>query len=271
MWALSMLNVDRKLLLITADDFGMCHSINTGILRAMTDGVATSTTLMAPCPWIGEAVRFAKKHKLPCGVHFTLTCEWDRLRWRPLTGGQSLREKHGFFPQTIDEVAAAVTDDDAIAELTEQIRVLRAMGIQPTHADIHMLSSDDRRPSALRLMGIMRHVATVEGLPMPRERDASARYLYLDYKAMLTGKSTDEIWALLEGWNEAGIYHLFCHPAEPSAELDNLCTPTGDSGTPWANTFRIADLAFLTDPATRQRLADLGFELVGVRGVLGLR
>jgi hypothetical protein len=265
-----MLHADRKLLLITGDDFGMCHSINAGVLRAMTAGVVTSASLMVPCPWIGEAVRFAKQHKLPCGVHFTLTCEWDRLRWRPLTGGQSLREKHGFFPQKIDEVAAAVTDDDAIAELTEQVRVLRAMGMQPTHADVHMLSSDDRRPSALRLMGIMKHVATLEGLPMPRERDASSRYVYIDRDAMITGRTPDEIWSILESWTEPGMYHLFSHPAEGSEELDHLCTPTGDSGIPWANTYRTADLAFLTNPATKQRLADLGFEPVGVRDVLGM-
>jgi hypothetical protein len=258
-----------KRLLITCDDFGMCHSVNTGILRAMTEGVATSTTLMAPCPWIGEAVRFAKEHKLPCGIHFTLTCEWDRLRWRPLTSGVSLREKHGFLPQTINQVADKATDDDIMLELIDQVRVLRSMGIDPTHADVHMLSSDDRRASALRLMNIMQRIALMEHLPMPRERDASSRYVYVDQQFMISGKSPAEIWAKLESWTEPGVYHLFGHAGEASEELDNLCTPTDGIGSPWAATYRINDLAFLTDPATRSRLEELGFTLAGVREIFG--
>lgn len=263
--------MDSKRLLITSDDFGMCHSINTGILRAMTDGVVTATTLMAPCPWVGEAVRFAKEHKLPCGVHFTLTCEWDRLRWRPLTAGTSLREKHGFFPQTINEVADKATDDDIMLELIEQVRVLRAMGVDLTHADVHMLSSDDRRPSALRLTNIMRRIAAMEHLTMPRERDASSRYVYVDQQMMISSKSPAEIWEKLESWTEPGVYHLFCHAGEASDELNNLCTPTDGRQSAWASTYRINDLAFLTDPATRERIKSLGFELVGVRDLFGGR
>ena len=262
--------MDGKRLLITADDFGMCHAINDGIVRSMTDGVVTASNLMPPCPWIGEAVRLAKQYKLPCGVHFTLTSEWDRLRWRPLTVAASLREKYGFFPQTIEELETTADDDDVVIELTEQVRLLRLMGLQPTHADVHMLSSDDRRPSALKLMAVVKRVALAEHLPMPRERDASSRYVYVNQQMMISGRAPDAIWAKLESWTEPGIYHLFCHPGESSAELDYLCSLEG-GGSPWANTYRINDLAFVTDPATRSRIVELGFELVGVKDIFGRR
>ena len=40
---------DARLLIINADDFGMCHAANAAITRSLTEGVVTSTTLMVPC------------------------------------------------------------------------------------------------------------------------------------------------------------------------------------------------------------------------------
>ena len=39
----------RRLLIINADDFGMCHAANAAITRPLTDGVVGGTTLMVPC------------------------------------------------------------------------------------------------------------------------------------------------------------------------------------------------------------------------------
>lgn len=41
---------DARLLIINADDFGMCHAINAGIFLAIQEGIVRSTTLMVPCP-----------------------------------------------------------------------------------------------------------------------------------------------------------------------------------------------------------------------------
>ena len=41
---------DARLLILNADDFGMYHAVNAAILRAFTDGVLSSTTVMVPCP-----------------------------------------------------------------------------------------------------------------------------------------------------------------------------------------------------------------------------
>jgi hypothetical protein len=38
---------DARLLIINADDFGMCHAANAAITRSLTAGVVTSTTLFA--------------------------------------------------------------------------------------------------------------------------------------------------------------------------------------------------------------------------------
>jgi hypothetical protein len=63
---------DARLLIINADDFGMCHAVNETIFRAFEKGVLCSTTLMAPCPWALHAMRFLADHpEIPFGVHLT--------------------------------------------------------------------------------------------------------------------------------------------------------------------------------------------------------
>lgn len=42
---------DERLLIVNCDDVGSSHAANVATLQAMTQGVATSGTLMVPCPW----------------------------------------------------------------------------------------------------------------------------------------------------------------------------------------------------------------------------
>ena len=73
--------VDARLLIINADDFGMCHAINEAIFRALELGVLRSTTLMVPCPWALHAMRFLADHpEIPFGVHLTVISEWVNYR-----------------------------------------------------------------------------------------------------------------------------------------------------------------------------------------------
>jgi predicted glycoside hydrolase/deacetylase ChbG (UPF0249 family) len=41
---------DARLLIINADDFGMCHAVNSAIIQTLAEGIVRSTTLMVPCP-----------------------------------------------------------------------------------------------------------------------------------------------------------------------------------------------------------------------------
>jgi predicted glycoside hydrolase/deacetylase ChbG (UPF0249 family) len=47
---------DARLLLINADDFGMCHAINEAIIRSLQHGIVTSCSIMVPCPWALHAL-----------------------------------------------------------------------------------------------------------------------------------------------------------------------------------------------------------------------
>ena len=43
-------NSDARLLIVNADDFGMCHAVNEAVMRAFPAGILRSATLMGPCP-----------------------------------------------------------------------------------------------------------------------------------------------------------------------------------------------------------------------------
>ena len=82
---------DARLLILNADDFGMCHAVNEAIFRALRDGIARSTSLMAPCPWALHALHFlADNPEIPFGIHLTAISEWADYRWGPVTAREKV-------------------------------------------------------------------------------------------------------------------------------------------------------------------------------------
>src|SRR5437879_966176 len=126
-------------LVVQSDDIGMCHAVNEGFVKAYTEGILTQGTVMVPCPWFEEAVALAASHRIPLGIHLTLTSEFDRYRWRPLTDGRSLVEADGTFHRTRD-AAVAADPVEAEAELDAQVNRLRDAGLDPAFLDSHMLA-----------------------------------------------------------------------------------------------------------------------------------
>src|SRR5687768_12360354 len=128
----------NKRLLVTSDDFGMCHAVNVGIVQAMIEGIVRSTNLLVPCPWFPEAVELARRHGLPSGIHLCLTCDWDRLKWRPLTKAPGLCDADGYFLPSYAALEPQASDEEMYAELKAQVAVLDRMGFPISHADSHM-------------------------------------------------------------------------------------------------------------------------------------
>jgi predicted glycoside hydrolase/deacetylase ChbG (UPF0249 family) len=136
---------DARLLIINADDFGVCHAVNAAIFRSLTGGIVTSTSVMAPCPWALHAMHLLGEHPdIPFGVHLTVVCEPTRYRWGPLTCRDkvpSLIDETGYFYDfdRIPELLARVKLDELEAEFRAQIDRVLATGLKPTHLDWHCL------------------------------------------------------------------------------------------------------------------------------------
>ncbi len=127
---------ESRLLIVNCDDLGSSHSANVATFRSMVYGVASSATLMVPCPWAREAARMFKGFAV--GVHLTLTSEYPGYRWRSLTTGASLHDDEGFFPTTNEEALQRIDAKDARAECRAQIETAISWGVDVTHLDTHM-------------------------------------------------------------------------------------------------------------------------------------
>ena len=140
---------DARLLIINADDFGMCHAINAATARALQAGVASSTTLMAPCPWAAHAMRLLREQpEIPFGVHLTLVCDCADYRWGPLASkGQvpSLVDEAGHFYSgaRIPALLARAELDEVEAEFRAQIAAVLAAHLRPTQLDWHCLARQE--------------------------------------------------------------------------------------------------------------------------------
>jgi hypothetical protein len=252
----------RKRLLVTADDFGMCHAVNAGTVRAMQKGCVGSSNFLVPCPWFSEALSLAREHALPIGVHLCVTCEWDQLRWGPLTRAPGLCDEQGFLHPRFEPLLARASDAEILAEYLAQVARVRSLGFEPTHLDTHMLPSTDQGPGALRLKALVAEVARTSGLRYLYETDSSGRLRYFDQELEISGESWASVWSRLEALGP-GTYHLIGHAAEPSPELEAMCSADHPARI-WAAPIRVMDLAFFTAGGTRQRLHDLGFDLITV-------
>ena len=133
---------DTKLLIIHTDDFGMCHSENMATIKAIEEGVVNSAAIMVPCPWFPEAALYAEKHpKVDVGVHLTLTNEWGKYKWGPVSNVAevpSLITLEGFMHEECPDVSKNAKADEVEKELRAQIEKAIAHGMNPTHFDSHM-------------------------------------------------------------------------------------------------------------------------------------
>jgi predicted glycoside hydrolase/deacetylase ChbG (UPF0249 family) len=142
--------VDARLLLINADDFGMCHAINEAIFRTLTEGLVRSTSLMMPCPWALHAMHLLREHPdIAFGVHLTVICDTVNYKFGPLTPKEkvpSLIDEAGYFYsfERMPEFLAQAKLDELEAEFRAQIEAALAAQLKPTHLDWHCLRFGDR-------------------------------------------------------------------------------------------------------------------------------
>jgi predicted glycoside hydrolase/deacetylase ChbG (UPF0249 family) len=247
--------MSRIRLVIQGDDFGMCHAVNAGIERAFLEGVLTQTTAMAPCPWIDEAARIAGRLGAVVGMHSTLTCEWDSLRWRPLTGGVSLVGPDGTFHRQAETAESLIDRVDASKELEAQFTRLQGLGMEPVFIDCHM------RPTCVKAL---HHVVREKGRPYLYPI-VSPHYVF-DSRESLTPRQANAKFGWMVDYLDSlgpGVHFLCTHPGEPCSELRSLALPGGEASL-WAEDYRASDLDVLCDPRIRERVKDRGIELISV-------
>jgi predicted glycoside hydrolase/deacetylase ChbG (UPF0249 family) len=131
-----------RVLILHVDDAGMSHESNDGVEKALTQGVSTSTSVMMPCPWVPEIVKYIKDHpETDAGLHLTLTSEWSNYRWGPLAGKTAvpgLVDNQGCLWPSVFAVYIHAKAEEADKEIRAQLDRALSMGFKPTHLDSHM-------------------------------------------------------------------------------------------------------------------------------------
>jgi predicted glycoside hydrolase/deacetylase ChbG (UPF0249 family) len=265
---------DARVLILNADDFGMCHDQNEGVMRGLKEGLFTSSTILVTCPWFEEAAEFGRNNPAAdLGVHLTLTAEWDSYKWGPVLGARavpSLVDERGYLWQTVAQVYEHARLDEAEAELRAQIEKLFAAGIDATHLDSHMgtlqlrqdyheiyarLANDYRLP--IRLAS--RRRIGVEGMGAILDQLDAFGVVTPDH-LVFSGPSkldeTETYWTNLLRTLKPGVTEILCHPAIAREELKSCARDAMQ---------RDADFRYFTSDKTRKLVADEGIKMLGFR------
>jgi len=193
-----------KLLIVTADDFGISRGVNRGIVQAHREGILTSTSLMVHRPAAEQAADVGRAcPALSIGLHLELDAGGAR---------------------------------DVPTELDRQLaRFTELVGAPPTHLDSH--HDVHKNP---RVLPDVRAWAQRIGVPVRgccRVRQLSKFYGQWGGETHLEQVSVDGLLRLLDAELGPGVTELTCHAGyvdagltssytvEREAELRTLCDP----------------------------------------------
>ncbi len=281
-----------KEVILNADDFGLSTGANRGIIKAWQEGMLTSTSLMVGGDAFEEAAAFARANPaLQVGLHLTLV------------QGSAVLNQQGL--PALTDAGGDFTDDPVLAgmryfflkglrkklrqEIDAQLAKCRDAGVELTHVDGHL--NIHMHPVVFDILcelipsyGIKSFRLTRENLPAnlaldkrrivgkcadafifarladrcrPRLDRLGIRYA-AEVKGLLnSGQMTEEyLLSALDGVGE-GLTEIYFHPG---------CHPCSTLKRRMPDYQHEAELAALTSPLVREKMARLGLRLRNYRG-----
>ncbi len=262
---------DDRILIVNCDDLGSTYAANVACYEALRRGVATSATLMVPCPWAREAASRYRGEDV--GVHLTLNAEWDLYRWGPITHAPSLLDGDGGFPRTVTDLWEHADLDEVRRECRAQVERAILWGFDVSHLDAHMgtlqmraeffdvyleLAVDFRLP--LRMLG----ASSERGIGFPfRGLAADEGVVFTDH--LVVGGAVGGRRAIERAVMDLtpGVTEVLVRPAVDTPELRALAPD-------WPGRVDDHDLV-TTDGNFRTMLERAGIHLIGYRELRDLQ
>ena len=274
-----------RLVIIHADDVGMCQASLQAFADLWQIGAVTSGATMVNCPWFPATAAYCREHPdVDMGVHATLNCEWSGYRWGALSTvdpSSGLLDEAGYLHDTAEATIENAKPQAVGAELAAQVEKAVKAGIQISHIDSHM--GTILHPKFIQTY-IQQGLAQVVPLMLPRPSASGALSMgATEEQLTLLSKMAEEIESggmpLIDGImmmpldqpeNQmetvkhmiaslpVGITHFILHPAVDGAEIRRAC-PDWES--------RVANYHTLMDPAFKQILRDEGVIPIGYRAL----
>jgi chitin disaccharide deacetylase len=133
---------EERVVIFHIDDAGMSYESNVGTIQALQFGVATSCSVMMPCPWVPDIAEYLRQNPhVDAGIHLTHTSEWKKYRWASLSGTAlcpGLADEAGFLWSSVADVLHQAKITELENEIKFQLSRARKSGFHPTHLDTHM-------------------------------------------------------------------------------------------------------------------------------------
>ncbi len=247
-------------LMINGDDFGFSPGQNLGIIKAYTEGILTSTSVMANGEYLEEALALAKPYPdLAIGVHLSIDCGAPIL---PIDQVKTLVDDKGLFIKHKPDSVIDVNHDEVFMEWCAQIDKIISLGITPTHIDGH--HHLHLHPS---LLTITLRVAKKYQLPMrylPFYHGEKEAKLIKDSGVMVYRGLTE---FYKEGVNE-DFFHFFLenHTFHDGEILEVMCHPAYVDDIIYSrssyNIYRVKELVVLISPKVKNSIIAQGITLV---------
>lgn len=273
----SELDKQNKLLIIHADDVGLCHSANKATFHGMQNGLINSASIMVNCPFFSDARDFfCDNPELDVGIHITLTNEWPSYKWRPITTKEnpsSLVDANGYLGSL--ELLWNAKLCEVEREVRQQIELGLNSGLCISHIDCHMFCLYSKP----QLFELYVRMGKEYNLPIMANK-TYARYSgfnidnYLETDALridriymakpinATGGLTTYYDNVIENM-KTGLNVLLIHPAENNTELQAITQGI----VPWGAEWRQTDYDYFCDPGTKEKLLAQGIKLVSWRDI----
>lgn len=221
-----------------------------------------------PCAWTSHAAHVLNKQaEVDVGIHLTLTSEWDAVKWRPLTQSKSLTDDMGnFLPMLAlrdgDGRPSLENADWSLNEISDEFRAQVSLGVamfrNASHVSSHMIRHF--KDFDARIGDVISDLCAEFGLEddafgygLPRIDGYPKFPRYTERRVEAFARQLDEL--------EAGTYIFIDHPAVSSPEL----SATGHDGYEDVAEDRVTCLETLISPLIRDRIDQLGIELISYR------
>ena len=233
------MSLNRRQLIVNADDFGISQRTNAGIVQCRRQGILTSASLLVRADAAIEAVKLWRADAGKCpefslGLHLDLG-EWELKNgdWEPIY------------------LRADLNDMQSVKrEIDHQLNLFRQLsGANPTHVDSHQ--HVHQKPG---IQQVVRELANQLGVPL---RDADNRVRFWGgffgrnehFQPMTENIRPDNLKAILKALLP-GITELSCHPGLDSELQSDYCTE------------RLIEVQTLCDPEIQRLILQSGIELV---------
>lgn len=132
----------KRVLILHADDVGMCYEANDAAKKQLTQGDIQSAAMMVPCPWFNEIANWYKEHPdFDMGLHLAMNSEWKWYRWAPQAGAANVPgmvDPDGYLWNDALKTAMKAKPEEIEKEIRAQIERALSRGIKPSHIDTHM-------------------------------------------------------------------------------------------------------------------------------------